>query len=332
MIVYEGNNWHDILNRMATDNLAKQLSCSWYSPNAGADPVADQIFQQMAVQGQSFFSASGDYGAYSGLIGFPDDSPYITLVGGTTLTTSGPHGAWVSETVWNWYNGDASGGGISTQYPIPSWQQGINMTANGGAWTMRNTPDVALTADNVYVRADATDKDVGGTSCAAPLWAGFTALVNQQAVSYGRPTIGFANPALYDNGNVSGSDTLSLNLVGVQDANAGAYTLVATYFGGSVTSALAVLTVSDPPAITRQPVNQTNQPGTMALFTVNALGVPPLYYQWTKNGVALNMAAISPVRTPGPWHYCSTYWEPTRALTTWWSPMPAASLSAAMPH
>jgi subtilase family serine protease len=57
VIVYmagpEGN-FHDILNRMADDNLAKQLSCSWYDPSEGADPVAEQIFQQMAAQGQSF--------------------------------------------------------------------------------------------------------------------------------------------------------------------------------------------------------------------------------------------------------------------------------------
>ena len=73
-----------------------------------------QIFQQMAAQGQSFFNASGDNDAYTGLIDFPGDSTYITQVGGTTLTTSGPGGAWVSETVWNWGNGIGSGGGIST--------------------------------------------------------------------------------------------------------------------------------------------------------------------------------------------------------------------------
>ena len=200
VIVYEAGpygNWHDILNRMATDNLAKQLSCSWYSPGAGSDPVADQIWQQMAAQGQSFFNASGDDDAFTGLIPFPGDTPYITQVGGTTLTTSGPGGSWVSETVWNWGNGIGSGGGISTQYPIPSWQTNISMTANQGSTTMRNTPDVALTADNVYVRADGRDYNVGGTSCAAPLWAGFAALVNQQAAGAGRPAMGLVNPAVY---------------------------------------------------------------------------------------------------------------------------------------
>jgi hypothetical protein len=198
MIVYEAGpsgNWHDLLNRMANDNLARQLSCSWYSPGGGSDPVANQIWQQMATQGQSFLNASGDDDAYTGLISFPGDTPYITQVGGTTLTTSGSGGSWVSETVWNWGNGIGSGGGVSTQYPIPSWQTNISMTANQGSTTMRNTPDVALTADNVYVRADGDDYDVGGTSCAAPLWAAFTALVNQQAASTGEPTVGFLNPA-----------------------------------------------------------------------------------------------------------------------------------------
>ena len=79
--------FEDVLNRMADDNLAKQLSCSWYIYEGPPDPVAEQIFQQMALQGQTFFTASGDSDAYTGLIPFPCDSPHITLVGGTTLTT-----------------------------------------------------------------------------------------------------------------------------------------------------------------------------------------------------------------------------------------------------
>ncbi|HTV62527.1 MAG TPA: protease pro-enzyme activation domain-containing protein, partial [Verrucomicrobiae bacterium] len=200
VIVYEAGpygNWHDILNRMATDDFCKQMSCSWYAPGEPADPVADQIWQEMAAQGQSFLDASGDNDAYTGLIPFPGDSPYITQVGGTTLSTTGPGGSWTSETVWNWGSGIGSGGGISTQYPIPSWQTNVSMTANQGSTTNRNTPDVALTADNVYVRADGSDLDVGGTSCAAPLWAAFTALVNQEAIASGHSTVGFLNPLVY---------------------------------------------------------------------------------------------------------------------------------------
>ncbi|MGA2854770.1 MAG: protease pro-enzyme activation domain-containing protein, partial [Verrucomicrobiota bacterium] len=198
VIVYEAPNpspFVDLLSRMANDNLAKQLSCSWYAPNGPAEPAADVIFQQMAAQGQSFFNASGDGDAYTGLIDFPGDTPYITQVGGTTLTTSGPGGPRVSETVWNWGGGIGSGGGISTQYQIPDWQTNISMTANQGSTTKRNTPDVALTADNIYVRAIGHDyQNVGGTSCSAPLWAGFMALANQEAVASGQPTVGFINP------------------------------------------------------------------------------------------------------------------------------------------
>ena len=106
----------------------------------------------------------------------------------------------MSETVWNSLNGIGSGGGISTSYPIPSWQRGIATGANGGSTTMRNIPDVALTADNVDVIAgNGTDYgDLGGisgTSVASPLWAGFIALVNQQAGTNG--PVGFINPAVY---------------------------------------------------------------------------------------------------------------------------------------
>jgi subtilase family serine protease len=203
IIVYEAPNpspWPDLLNRMANDNLAKQISCSW--GGGSADPTSEGIFKQMASQGQSFFNASGDSDAFTGSITFPSDSTNITQVGGTTLTTTGPNGSYVSETVWNWgldqgsYVG--SSGGISTYYSIPGWQQGINMTANHGSTTLRNVPDVALTADNIYVRyGNGSSGTFGGTSCAAPLWAGFTALVNQQAVASGRATVGFVNPAIY---------------------------------------------------------------------------------------------------------------------------------------
>ena len=180
IILYEAGpygNWDDIISQMVSDNKAKQLGASWQLLSSFDDPTADTIFQEMAVQGQSFFNASGDSDADVGPLNFPSDNPYITVVGGTTLTTTGPEGAWSSETVWNWGSGEGSSGGISTIYSIPVWQQGISMTTNGGSTTMRNIPDVALTADNVYVRADGSDQDEGGTSCATPLWAAFTALV-----------------------------------------------------------------------------------------------------------------------------------------------------------
>jgi subtilase family serine protease len=203
VIVYEGPNPGlpvHILAQMASDNLAKQISSSWLM---GDDPNYDVVYKEFMAQGQSFFQASGDDGAYySGISQWADDTN-ITLVGGTTLTMNGTGNSYASETVWNWYitnppHTNSSGGGISVNYPIPSWQQGIDMTTNHGSTTMRNVPDVALTADNILVRADnGTNYSVGGTSAAAPLWAGFAALVNQQAVAAGSSTVGFVNPAIY---------------------------------------------------------------------------------------------------------------------------------------
>ena len=180
---------NDLLNRIATDNLAQQISCSW---GFDIDANSQQVFLQYAAQGQSFFLASGDSGAFSGPAVQPSDNPYVTVVGGTTLNTSGS-GAWLSETVWS-----GSGGGISTIYPIPIWQQGINMSVNKGSTAMRNVPDVAMVANNVLCMADLGKSfSVQGTSIAAPLWAGFAALINERAANQGQPPIGFLNPALY---------------------------------------------------------------------------------------------------------------------------------------
>jgi subtilase family serine protease len=197
--VYEAPNpspWIDLLSKMQTDNLAKSLSCSW--GGGPPDASSENVFKLMAAQGQSFFNATGDSDAFTGAIDFPSESTNITQVGGTTLTTSGPGGAYVSETVWNWGGGTGSSGGISTYYGIPTYQLGIDMSGNQGSTTMRNVPDVALTADNVYLTYDnGGSGNVGGTSCAAPLWAGLTALINQQAVASSKPTVGFLNPSIY---------------------------------------------------------------------------------------------------------------------------------------
>jgi subtilase family serine protease len=159
VVIYEAPNatplfgnpyWVDILDEMAYptqgEPLPKQLSSSWTFGIENDNPTAAQIYQEFALQGQSFFQCSGDFGAYySGLFGLPwlgipawADSSYVTIVGGTELTT-GSGGSWSSETTWNGgYDAVegrdvASGGGISGNYIIPSWQQGIDMSANGGS-------------------------------------------------------------------------------------------------------------------------------------------------------------------------------------------------------
>lgn len=206
-----------VLNQMATDDQASQLSISWLYKDGDYDldgTSLDDDYMQYASQGQSFFQASGDTDAYvPNAPPFPGDpapyigDQYVTMVGGTMLTTTGPGGAWSSEAVWNAgdldgdgeQSGNGSCGGTSTIFAIPPYQAGVNMSANGGSTTMRNFPDVAMVASNVLDIANqgATNFDQSGTSIAAPLWAGFMALVNQQAVSIGEPPVGFINPAIY---------------------------------------------------------------------------------------------------------------------------------------
>jgi subtilase family serine protease len=199
ILFYEGSNDTEILNQMATDNVAKVLSSSWgWNP---ADAASDDpIFQEFAAQGQSFVSASGDSGEFnSSTYFFPGVDPYVTQVGGTDLTTTGPGGEWSAETAW-----PQSGGGYVSGTPIPSWQQltGVINSANLGSTTLRNSPDVAAEAnfDNPTVVNGRFVTGFGGTSFAAPRWAGFLALVNQQSVANGRDTVGFINTALYNLG------------------------------------------------------------------------------------------------------------------------------------
>ena len=202
VLFYEGTNDTQILNQMATDNTAKILSSSWgWNP---ADAASDDpIFQEFAAQGQSFVTASGDNGAYdSSTYSFPGVDPYVTEVGGTDLTTTGPGGSWSAETAW-----PQSGGGYVSGTAIPSWQQlvGVVNPTNQGSTSLRNSPDVAAEAnfDNPTVINGSFVTGYGGTSFATPRWAGFLALVNQQSVANGHGTMGFVNPALYNLGTSS---------------------------------------------------------------------------------------------------------------------------------
>ena len=190
VIYYGGEVVDDIYSRIASDDLARQISCSF---GFGIDATTEQLYQEFVAQGQNFFVASGDAGAYVGIINPPAAEPYITIVGGTALNTVTPGGAWQQELAWV-----GSGGGASTFYAMPDYQQGINMTPLYGSSTMRNFPDVAMMADTViFIAANNGTGAVGGTSCSSPQWAGFYALANQQAATLGQRPLGFFNPALY---------------------------------------------------------------------------------------------------------------------------------------
>ena len=220
-----------IISAMTTHNpLPTTIGCSW-----GWTPVdrstLDPYFQKMAAQGQNFFVASGDnstWTATGNATAWPADDAYIVSVGGTDLRTSSAGGPWASETAWV-----DSGGGISPDgIAIPSWQAqaGVINASNRGSTTRRNGPDVSANADfTFYVCADqsgCTANSYGGTSFAAPMWAGFIALVNQQLAANGKGPIGFINPTVY-NQNVTSA--YSTNFHDITSGTSGSYSAVTGY-------------------------------------------------------------------------------------------------------
>jgi subtilase family serine protease len=316
VIVYEKTTVNSsLLNQIASDNLAKQVSSSWLvgAWSSSTATTYDNILKNMAAQGQSYFQSSGDGDAYTGAqpldsgTTVPVDSPYAIVVGGTTLTMDGSGASWSSETVWNYNLKDkpnkGSGGGISSYYAIPSWQTNASMANNGGSTAHRNIPDVALTADNIFVcfgdGDNSGDYYFMGTSCAAPLWAGFCALVNQQSTA-SNPTnyVGFLNPALYAIGtnasysscfhDITTGNNIGTNTPGLYYATNG-YDLCTGL--GTPTGTNLINALAPRPYCLTQPSNQTTTAGGSAMFSVTAVGMPPLGYRWLFNGTNLPAAA-----------------------------------------
>src|ERR1700722_2271178 len=210
LTVYIGSVDTAIISAMTTHNpLPTTIGCSWgWTP---ADPsTLNPYFQKMAAQGQNFFAASGDASTWSARNeAWPADNAFIVSVGGTDLVTASAGGAWKSETAWV-----DSGGGVSPDsIAIPSWQaqSGVINSSNRGSTTLRNGPDVSANANfTFYVCADQTTctaNNFGGTSFAAPMWAGYIALVNQQLAANGQPSIGFINPTIYSQNLTSAYST-----------------------------------------------------------------------------------------------------------------------------
>ncbi len=198
LVVYVGSSDAAIFNAMATASpLNSQLSISWVWGPADAS-VDYPYFKEFAAQGQNVFAAAGDWNSWpNNVSAFPADDPYVTGVGGTDLQTATAGGAWSAETAWS-----ASGGGIGpNDFPIPSWQVVAASNCTGCSTVYRNGPDVAANANwSFYVCANqsgCTSNMWGGTSFAAPMWAGYMALINQQAVASGSKPMGFLNPTLY---------------------------------------------------------------------------------------------------------------------------------------
>lgn len=214
------------------------VSTSWGSceSNGFAQAVYTQentLFTAAAAQGQTIFAASGDDGSNdcrnttptTPSVDDPASQPYVTGVGGTSLTIA-VNGTYSSEKVWNG-NGNASGGGQSTLWGMPTWQQ--NTTTNIAGFSSnvpcgaaagsfcREVPDVSFNADPavgypIYCTVTISGCSgtspwiaVGGTSAAAPMWAAMLALVNEKSLANGGFNLGFLNPLLYSIDKNSGT-------------------------------------------------------------------------------------------------------------------------------
>lgn len=152
--------------------------------------------QQAREQHVTVVASSGDTGAISDdgsprQVSLPASDPLVLAAGGTILDAASPAGTYLGEMAWNGGT-DASGGGYSSLFPRPAYQDGV---ACAGA--TRGVPDLAANADHSTAMAtafsDGSLRPATGTSAAAPLWAGVIALADQQAGQH----LGFINPAIY---------------------------------------------------------------------------------------------------------------------------------------
>jgi kumamolisin len=199
------NLW-SALNYAVSENLGKIISISWGDNEHSTDVMYEPILQQAVSQGISVFVSSGDCGSFAAtssgcsntqhIVSYPASSPNAIAVGGTTLTLDSQNN-YQSETAWN-----KSGGGVSTVFSRPWWQQGNGLPAN----SMRSLPDIAMVGDPrtgvpLYVNGQWIHS-MGGTSLSAPLAAGSYALANnlvnsRLANSSSAPDLGFAAPLIY---------------------------------------------------------------------------------------------------------------------------------------
>ena len=233
--------FYGAISDAVNDSTVTVISLSWggceaYTAPAFRDSV-DAVLAGALAMGKSFFVASGDSGAFgcddspyyadsTVSVDFPASSPYVTAVGGTTLTLTSSTMGWSSETAWSCSDpiscdgnlgGGGSGGGCSSDWTSiggpaaelqPSWQHTASF-CNG----RRAVPDVSANANAatpyfIYYSDSSSGPglySVGGTSVAAPVWAGIMADINQGRVSHGLGAEGFADGTLSSAGSSSSS-------------------------------------------------------------------------------------------------------------------------------
>ena len=320
VLVYEAPNGGpgvvDCYQQIADDNLAKEVSSSWgiSEDETSTDEVnaENAAFQQMAAQGQSIYAAAGDSGAYSNgstlSVIDPASQPFVVGVGGTALNVQTAGGAYVAETTWSnptpddrSSKGSGGGGGISAIWPLPDYQSTV---ATLGSATKRNVPDISLDADpnlsgySIYFGGGFTV--YGGTSCAAPLWAAFTALVNQQRAKNGQPDLGFPNPAIYQ---IAQSRNYHTAFHDIADRSTNLYypatpgydnaTGWGTFDGGNLLALLA------PPIVAGNPVSSLTLTPASVVGGLTAQGTVTLANPAPSGGAVVTLtAAAGPVSIP----------------------------------
>jgi hypothetical protein len=210
VLVYRGPNTlaaeYDVLNAITTQDRARVVSisygtCEKFMSSSLASSL-NVLYEQAAVQGQTFVASSGDRGSEGCLqvddkpselsVNFPASDPFVLGVGGTTIVnlTSPP-----GELVWNdGGDGDgAGGGGKSTLFAMPQYQKKYLKVSSG----VREVPDVSADADpeaGYVIFHSGQWLIVGGTSASAPLWAALLSLADERCS--GTP-VGFVNPTMY---------------------------------------------------------------------------------------------------------------------------------------
>lgn len=188
-----------------TTNNPSVISISWGSAEVNWTQQAmdnfNEAFKTAASLGVSICIAAGDSGSSDGEtdgkvhVDFPASSPYALACGGTSLTVN--NNVITSEVVWHDSNTSASGGGVSSYFPLPDYQASANVPLEiDTQFKGRGVPDVAADADpdtGYKVLVDGQELVIGGTSAVAPLMAGLIALLNQQN---GKPS-GYIHPQIY---------------------------------------------------------------------------------------------------------------------------------------
>jgi Lysophospholipase L1 and related esterases len=221
--------------------------------------------------------SAGSAGKCKGATVIAQPQAQTVLLGGNALFTVGAAGLAPLRYQWQ-FNGATIPNATNTTFALSNVQ-----VSNAGNYTavVTNSLGAATSAPavlTVLVPPTISAQPQSRTNVAGTV-ATFSAAASGSAP--------FTYQWLFNGGNISGATDATLTLNNVQPADAGNYSVVVTNSAGSVTSALALLTVWLPPVITAQPLSRTNVGGSLAAFSVAATGTTPLSYQWQFNGAAI---------------------------------------------